>query len=367
MKTIRQVHNLRELKKFIYFVRELYQACPQYVFPIFSALKKELKKEVLREKNYQALLCYDGKKIVGRLMFTYDYHKQRQSRVCFFSFFDCVDDIEVAKHLFNAMEQQMQADGLSYAEGTFAPYDPDTRRGILVDGFEYDPILFTSYNYPYYQQLLHGCGYQKAFDTYGLKADICPETEEKLTTITRYVNRRLNVTISPIDMKNLDNEIKDIHDVLVQATTETLYQEAPSIDMISKVAKNLKFFINPDLVVIARNKTTNKAVGFCLVLPDFYQVFIRTKGKLNVFVLLNNKKYITRVRGLMQYVLEDYQDTGLIGAMFQSVYQHFATLGIIEFEAGTIMEENIKSLTAFDRFGGKVIKTFRIFGKDITS
>jgi len=363
---IQEVRNYRDLKRFVYFVRELYQAEPHYVFPIFSMLKKELRKEVLTDKKYRAIMFVDGRKVLGRLLYTYEPHKQTQKTVCYFSFFDAIDDILVVEALFGYMEQDMLQNQVSYAEGTFSPYDPDTRRGILIKGFDVDPTLFTSYNYLYYQDLLEHCGYQKAYDTYSLKAEVSEESKRRLDTIANFVQRRLDVRVDSIDFKRLENDLEDVHQILEVATTDLNYQDPPSMDRIRKVAKNLKFFINPNLIVIARENQTNRPIGFCLVLPDYNQVLKKLKGRLNILKLLIERKKITKARGMMQYVIPEYQTSGLIGHLFKSVYDHFGELGIIEFEAGTMLEENLKPLSVFDKFGGKIIKTYRIYGKEVS-
>jgi hypothetical protein len=67
----------------------------------------------------------------------------------------------------------------------------------------------------------------------------------------------------------------------------------------------------------------------------------------------------------MQYIIPKYQSSGLLGAMYHSIGEAFSELGITAFEAGTIMEENQKSLHTFDIFGGKIVKTYRIYGKEL--
>jgi len=365
MSLIKVVNSISSLKQFSGFVKTLYKDHPHYVFPIFKALEKELIHEVLKTKKYTALLCIQNEEVLGRLMYTTDLSKRKNTTIGYFSFFDAYDQIEVAKALFEYMEQDLVRQGIDYIEGTFAPYDPDTRRGILVKGFDMDPTFLTSYNYEYYASLLEACGYEKAYDTFALKADICEHTEKSLKTLETYFDKRYQVSIDAISFKNIDHDIDDIFNVLSIATTEINYQDPPTRKMIETVAKNLRFFINPNLIKIARETSSGSPVGFCLVLPDFNQIFKRTKGKIRVFPFLFSKRYITRTRGIMQYVIPQYQNTGLIGVMFKKVYDEFEKLNITQFEAGTVLEENLKSLSTFNKFGGEIIKTYRIFGKEI--
>lgn len=362
---IQIVQTEKQLKEFIDFVKTLYKDDPHYVFPIFSALRKELRHEVLETKKYTALISKRDNKVVGRLLYTIDISKSRKSNIGYYSFYDVIDDISVSNELFQTFEQDMKNQGITYVEGTFTPYDPDTRRGILISGFDIDPTFLTSYNKSYYQNHLEALGFSKAADTFSLKADICEDTTRKLQTIQKFFQSRFRVQIDSISYEHMDRDIEDIHQVLSIASTEINYQDPPTKEMIAKVAKSMRMFVDESYIKIAREIDTNDPVGFCFVLPDFNQVLKATKGKIKIIPFFRYKHYIHTARGIMQYVVPKYQNTGLIGVMFKTVYDNFERNGITRFEAGTILEENMKSISAFSKFGGQVIKTYRLFGKEL--
>lgn len=362
---IKLVENKTDVKNFIHFIEDLYKGNSNYIYPIFSALHKEFKKIVLEDKTYKAILSLKDNTIQGRLLFTYDYSKKQGKQICFFSFFDAVNDKSVVKELFDYMENDMALHNIDYSEGTFSPYDPDTRRGVLISGFDIDPTILTSYNYDYYKDLLEDYGYSKAIDTYSLNADVNQKTKKRLHTISKYFLRNHDVRIDSLTWKNLETDMFDVHQILTVATNEIVYQDAPSIETIADTAKQLKLFLNPSFIKIARENSSGKPVGFCLVLPDFNQVLKKTKGRIRPIKMLLAKSKITKARGTMQYIVPEYQNTGLIGHMFNSLFDEFAQQGITDFEAGTMMENNPKPINAFKKFGGGIIKTYRIYGKEL--
>lgn len=363
---IKKVDTKKDLFRFIHFVEQLYKGETHYIFPLFHLLKKELTKEVLDKKNYTALMSLDGKKLNGRLLYTFDYSKHKQDKIGYFSFFDSIYDIAVVKELFDFMEEDMRNNGITYSEGTYTPYDPDTRRGVLVTGFDIDPTLFTAYNYEYYGSLLEQYGYEKVYDTHSLGIVMTSKTIQLTSSLNTNFQNRHDVRVDSLNLKNLNRDIDDIHKVLEIASTEINYQDPPSINVVRDVAKNMKMFIEPEYIKIARENATSEPVGFCLVLPDYNQVFKKTKGRIRPLTFLLEKRKITKARGLMQYVIPKYQNTGLIGSMYHSIYKHFDNNGITDFEAGTMMEDNLKALNSFNKFGGKIIKTYRIYGKEIS-
>ncbi len=363
---IKEVTTKKELKSFIYYIKQLYKDDELYVFPIFYSLKKELTKEVLHDKKYTAILSYRDNEIVGRLMYTINESKKQAGKVCYFSFFDCINDLAIIKELFEYLEKDMHEKGIKYIEGTYAPYDPDTRRGVLISGFDIAPVIFTSYNYEYYGKLLEEIGFTKAIDTVLLNADVSIKSKKRLNTISKYFQRGHDVRIDPLDFKELDRDMDDVFQILQLATNEVVYQDAPTMDMIENAARQMKFFINPNLIRIARENETNKPVGFCFVLPDYNQVFKKTKGRLRFIKIMIEKKKITKARGMMQYIVPEYQNSGLIGHIFKVLFDELEKIGITEFEAGTMMEDNPKPINAFKKFGGEIIKTYRIYGKELS-
>jgi hypothetical protein len=361
-----EVSNKKQLHSFIYFIKDLYKDDPYYVYPIFYAQKKELKDIVLDKKTYKAILCVEDDTILGRLLYTYDESKKQNKTICYYSYFDSINDSKVVKELFDYMEADMKKSGIDYSEGTFSPFDPDTRRGVMIKGFNQMPSIFTSYNYDYYGTLLEEYGYAKAIDTVLLNAMVNDSSKKRLNTFSKFFLRSNDVRVDSLSWKDLERDLKDVEAILSVATNEIIYQDAPSMDLIRETARQMKAFINPKFVKIARENETNRPIGFCLVVPDFNQVLDKTKGRIRPLKMLWLKRKITRARGQMQYVIPEYQNTGLIGHMFKVIFDDFVEEGITDFEAGTMMENNPKPINAFKKFGGEIIKIYRLYGKDVS-
>ncbi len=362
---IMKVSTKKQLKQFVYYVKDLYKDDPYYVYPIFYLQYKELQKLVLDKKTYTALLYVESGQVQGRLLYTKDYSKKQQKDIMYFSHFDQINDTTITKELFNYMEEDMRKEKVTYSEGTFTPYDPDTRRGVMIKGYHSHPSIFTSYNYDYYPSLLESVGYGKAIDTVLLNAMVNDRSKKKLNSFSKFFLRNNEVSVDSINFKNLERDLKDVKTILDIATNEVIYQDAPSYELIASAAENMRSFIHPDLVKIAREKD-GTPIGFCLVLPDFNEVLKQTNGRIRPLKMRRLKKHIKRARGMMQYVVPKYQSTGLIAHMFKCVFDEFEKHGFTEFEAGTMMEDNLKPIKLFEKFGGEIIKVYRLYGKELT-
>lgn len=361
------VETKHDLKRFIYFAKDLYFDDPHYIYPLFSILFKELKHEVLETSNYTSILSLDANdKIQGRLLYRMEHNPKTDQMICYWSYFDVIDSNEVTTELFSYMENDMKSHHVFYSEGSFIPYDPDNRRGILVQGFDEDPVIFTSYNKPYIPQLLENYGFTKSRDTYSLHTEDSKTGAKRLESFSKFFERKYSIDIDYINFKAIDSEIRDIHEILTDADHDIIYQDVPSIDLINSVAENLRMFLDKRIILIAREHETRKPVGFFFCLLDYNQVFKKMKGKIRPLKMLLGKRKITKVRGMMQYVIPQYQKTGLIGYIYNRIYQEFMNMGITDFEAGTIMESNKDALTTFSMFGGTIGKIYRIYGKEVS-
>ncbi|MBI9009388.1 MAG: hypothetical protein JEZ05_05090 [Tenericutes bacterium] len=362
---IKKVETKKDLKKFIFYVKELYKDNPHYIYPLFFVLLKELRKEVLKNNNYTALLSIDDLgKIQGRLLYRFEKNVKENREVAYFSYFDAINSKEVTKELFSYMEDDMKKLNISHSEGSFTPYDPDNRRGVLINSFDKDPVIFTTYNMYYIPALLEDYGYSKKTDTYCVITEDTENNQKRLNTLGNFFERRYKIDVDYINFKNIDKEIEDIHRILNEADNEHIYQEVPSIELIRSVADSMRLFLDKRIIRIARERETGRPIGFCFCLLDFNQVFKKLKGKVRPIRMLLLKRKITKVRGMMQYVIPKYQGTGMIGYIYKKIFDEFQIMGIKEFEAGTMMEGNDKPLASFNKFGGKISKTYRIYGKE---
>jgi GNAT superfamily N-acetyltransferase len=330
-------------------------------------IKKELKQLIFKDKTYHGLLAIKDHKVVGRILFTYDLSKHKNSKICYFSMFETIDDLEVSKSLFDYIYNDMKKQNVSYLEGTFTPYDPDTRRGILIEGFDEDPALFTAYNLPYYQHHFESLGFDKAFDTLLLDGgNIDQKNFKLLKRLYDFTIKGQKIRIDYMNINQIDQEINDISQIMRASDTEVIYQDSPTKEMLYEAFHQMKSFIDPKFVTIAREVNTNRPIGFAFVLPDYNQIIKKAKGHVLLFPFINKKK-INKAIGKLQYVIPEYQKKGIMAAMYFKVIDQLFKQNIKSIDMGTMMADNYQAFHHFKRFGGHIKKVFRIYGKDITS
>ena len=361
--------NAKQLKKFVNMPDGLYSGDKFFVPFMRTDLLTTLKLLVLEKKTYTALAVEENGKYIARVLFTVAPSKQLKIDKCgYFSHFECIDDGKCADMLLSEMCAILKAKGVTHIEGTYFPHDPDNRRGILVEGCEYEPMILTSYNPPYYGKLLEEFGFKKDFDTVSYQVSYERFPSERIDPIVDKVFTRYGLYIAPADFSNLEREIDAVHEIIYKATSEVVFQEAPTREEIEQIVKGWKGFLWADLIHICRRRSDDKPVGFMMSVPNFYTVFRKMNGKINPVALLkavHYKKRIKSVRAILQYVIPEYQGFGINFALYREFYRTCQRHGVDYMECGTIMENNEVSRRNVEKAGGTLNKIFRIYGKDL--
>ena len=361
--------NKKLIKTFVNFPDRLYAGDDNYVPYMKGDLIKTLNKLLLVDKTYDALLVVEDKKVLGRILLTVDKNKQLNTERCgFFSMFECVDNQDACNLLLDESIKLLKEQGAEYISGTYYPYDQDNRRGILVEGFEEPPLIFTSYNKSYYSTLLTNYGLVKQTDALQYKIDLDTVDYEKYKHLSEFTQDRFHYHVDTLDWDNIERDINDVHTIMMAATNEIIYQDAPTIEALRNIVKGWKRYLNKEYILIARSNKTNKPLGVTMALPDYFQVFKKMRGRMDIkglYAFATESKKIKSARAMLQYVIPEYQNKGVIMAMYFKMLQGVINNGVTRLEAGTIMENNVQSNEVIKSVGGKLAHVYRIYYKEI--
>lgn len=359
-----------EIRAFINFGDRLNKNDPDYVPYLRGDLKKTLKHLVFIKKNYRALCSFDEKgKINGRILLTVKPNKQLKTDKCgCFSHIEVVDEASVFTALINKAVEVLREMGAEYIMGPFFPHDPDNRRGVLIDGFEYSPMIFTSHNPKYYKNLFEEYGFEKLTDA--LEYEYCGN-DETLKKIRETAERALvenDIHIDKMNAKNPDQDIEDVHTIMEIASTSVNFENVISKKEIEKIFKSMKMFIEPDFVRIAKRNTDNSPIGFTMSIPNYYELIRKMRGRLDLYgllVFLFCRRKIKGLRAMLQYIIPEFQHKGVSKALYWETKKAVDAHGIERVSLGTIMEKNGASNGAILSLGGKLSRVYRIYYKAI--
>jgi hypothetical protein len=91
-----------------------------------------------------------------------------KTKAAFFGFFECIDDVEAAGRLFDALSSHVRAEGAEVLEGPFNP-NHYSNLGLQRSAFDVPPVFSETYNPAYYVRLFHenGLAVLKTMSTWG--------------------------------------------------------------------------------------------------------------------------------------------------------------------------------------------------------
>ena len=95
-------------------------------------------------------------------------------------FFDCINNEEIARQLFEVAKEWLQANGMKAMDGPVNFGENDTFWGLLVEGFQ-SPSYGMNYNPPYYIDFFESFGFHKLYDQFTNVLNIDKPMPERFT------------------------------------------------------------------------------------------------------------------------------------------------------------------------------------------
>ncbi len=372
---IREISTKREKISFIKSQWKFYQNDLNFVPPMISDRYKLIDTErnpFYKHSELKLFMAFDSKgEVLGRIagIINYNHNKTHNDKTGFFGFFECVNNLDVAKILFEKVENWLFQKGFDTVVGPENPSMND-EIGLLIEGFDSPPVLMMPYNPKYYIYLIENCGYTKAKDLYAYLLEPHTFTSEKMLRLQDVIRKRYEVTIREVDFSNKKNFwrdveiIKDIYNSawvpnwgFVKWTDEEFYY----------IAKDLKMIAESKLALIAESK--GNVAGFGLALPNINECLIYNKKGTTLgalYHILTKKKNIQFVRIIALGVKPEFQKTGIDSVLYYELGTRGVKLGYKFGEASWVLEDNEmmnKGLTT--TMQARVYKKYRLYKKKL--
>jgi hypothetical protein len=366
--------NKSQVKRFVEFYYDLYKDCQQWVPPLFvdAYLPLNRKKHpFFGHSDADFFLAVRDGKVVGRIcagenkLFN-EYHKTRNAQ---FYFFDTVDDLEVAKALFEAAfnwARQRRLDTMIGPKG-LSPFDG---YGILVEGFEHRQMMtMMNYNYDYYSRLVEALGFAKEVDFVScyLPAEAF-RIPERVERIAQWAMQRGNLWVK--DFKN-KKELVGWAQRIGRTYNKTFinnweYYPFTQGD-IDYAVQNV--FMVADHRLIKLIMHGDDIVGFLFAFPDASAALQRAKGHLfpfGIVDLLLEMKRTKTVSGNGMGVLPEFQGTGGNALLYYELGKTVLDYFNFKFVEMTQVAETTKQMRAdLKNLNGVEYKNHRVFRKAI--
>ncbi len=368
-----RVEDRRQRREFMDFIWKLHKNDPNWIPPI--RMNQEELVGFRRHPFYENAKCRtfvlhkDGE-VVGRIaaIINHGHNKRFGERRGFFGFFDCIDDQHAANLLLMAASRYLKSEGMDDVRG---PCNPSLNYeiGALVDGFDTPPTFMMTYNWPYYDKLITGFGFEKSQDLYAYEGnmEMLKTIDPKLKFVIDEVKRRFNVTLRAANKKKFGDEVKLFLKIYNEALQST-WGFVPLTDAeCDSLGASLKLLIDPALVSFVEVDGKPVAVGLCL--PDYNPLIKKINGRLFPFgflTLLFGRNKIKKVRVMSTNVVPEYQRWGLGLVVLDRMLPACLAKGIHDAEFSWVLESNNLSRGSLERAGTTRTKTYRLYDRTLS-
>lgn len=372
---IKEVTTKKELKKFVNFPIKLYKDIPQFVPPFIGDDLTDWDPKINPAFSYcegKCFLAYKNSEIVGRIgaILSHKANETWNTNRMRFSQVDFIDDYEVSKALFDAVETWAKEKNCTQVHGPLGFCDLD-REGMLVEGFDKRNMFITYYNHPYYNEHLERLGYAKDVDWIEYKINV-PDMDSKQGKVLLKMSDRLqkmhNFHIAEVKKrKDYLPYVKKIFD-LVNIGYKHLYGVvALNEDQIERYAKKYIPIINPDCVCFVMDEN-EEMVGFGLCAPSMADALKKAKGRLFPLGWIGVLKSLKKNDALDLFLIAirpELQGTGISAIILAHFLKGAVRNGIKYAETGPQLETNSKILGQWKMFDKEQHKRRRCYIKDL--
>ena len=370
---IKRVASRGDLTRFIKLPMRLYRNEPNWIPPLVSERREFLdrrKNPFFRHADVELFLAWRDGEPVGRITAHVDraFNEFQNNDWGQFGFFESEDDPAIAKALLDAAFAWLRERGRDHVIG---PLDFSTNHecGLLVAGHELRPQILENWHHPYYGTLLEGQGLTKAMDLYKWSLHVTGRTDVMpvLFELAEKLEPEHGITIRGMRRNDLNGEITRFMEIY-NAAWENNWGHVPLTDAeVESYAKELKPVLDENWAMVAETKE-GETVGVALTLPDYNQVLAKLNGRLLPFgwvTALRQRKKVDAVRVFALGVKPEYQHTGVAAGLYARHYDTAARTPQKGGETGWILETNVPMNRGMEAMGGKVVKTYRIYGRDL--
>ena len=336
--SLKEVTTSRDEREWLDLPKRIYKEYPQWICPLDDDIRKVFDKsrnELFADGEAIRWVALDRSgNAVGRIAAFYDkehaYSYEQPTGGC--GFFEAIDDQELADTLFDAAREWLKARGMEAMDGPVNFGSRDSWWGLLVEGYEFEPLYGNPYNPPYYKTLFENYGFQNYFNQ---NSYVWRVYEDNLSEIALEKAHRLlsnpSYHIERIDMSNLEGEAENFRQIYNKAWSLFTGVKPMEREEAQTMLQKIKPIIDPNLIYFAYHE--QEPIGFFIMVPDLNSIIGRFRGKfgiINQLRLLWNLKVsrsCDRVFGIIFGITPDYHGKGVESAIMTHILETYIRSG----------------------------------------
>ena len=368
-----EVQTKKQRKEFVEYPLRLYKDNPYFVPPLYADEMALFTDKNIYNKTCKSVFYLaerDGV-TVGRIqgILQTQYNQLKSVKQIRFTRFDCENDKETAKALFDAVERWGKSLGMTQLVGPLGYSDLD-REGLLIEGFDYLSTFEEQYNYDYYSALVEGCGFEKDVDWLEYRLFSLKEDHERLLKLLQHTLKKYNLRV--VDPKTSKYEFIKRYGKGFFHCIDVCYQDLYGV--VPYTPEMQKQLIGQFLLLIQRKyiaavvDENDEIVACGLCLPGMGKALQKSGGKLTpsgLIRLLHAAKHPTSVDFALVGIMPKYRKSGLTTFMATVLHDILKDEKVKYMETNLNLETNANIQALWKRFEHIQHKRRRAYKKDL--
>ena len=330
---LQEVTTSAQEREWLDFPKKIYKGnrnwvCPldQDITEVFDPARNELFAE---GEAVRWVVRNRAGEVVGRIAAFYNREKaaieEQPTGGC--GFFEAIDDQQVADMMFDASRMWLASRGMEAMDG---PINFGQRRdwwGLLVEGYEFQPLYKNPYNPPYYKELFENYGFKNYFNQHSFiwRANVSEASELIFDRAERLLSTP-GYHVENIDMNNLEDAAENFRLVYNKAWALFSGVRPMTQEEAMQMMKAMKPIIDPDIIFFAY--FNDEPIGFFITVPDLNRIIGKFNGKfgliqkLRLMWELKVRKSCDRIFGIIFGIAPEFHGKGVESAIMAR-YWHF--------------------------------------------
>lgn len=364
----------RQQKDFLDFPNKLFKGNPSYVPPLYLDEKKIFRKDYLYYETCEAVYynAYKDGVMAGRISGILQKaanEKMNQKRIRFIRF-DCIEDFEVAKALFEKVEAWAKSKGMDTVCGPLGFSDLE-REGLLVEGFDEPETFEEQYNPPYYVDFIERLGYVKEVDWLESRVYAAdPETEKQMFEMSEFIMKRYNLHFGPAKSGRdfIKRYLDGFFDIL-DKSYEHIYGTVPFTESMKQLmVDNFTLLVDEKHAAVVLDEN-DKVILIALCLPSIAKAMQRSGGRLTPRALIDILKAKRRPE-IIDFALigvdPAWMNRGVSIVIAARLSERLRTAPGLKYgETNLNLEDNAAILHLWKRFRHETVKRRRAYVKTL--
>ncbi len=261
---------------------------PKYIRPLENEVEAIFDPKKNKAFKYgeakRWILLDDNQNVIGRIaafVSSKYVNKGDSFPVGSCGFFDCINDQYAANMLFDTAKTWLKNKDIEGMDGPVNFGERDKWWGLMVEGFEEEPMYGISFNPSYYEKLFEGYGFQNFYNQYYYKILVAAELSEKYQERYNKFSSKADYTAKHAEKNNLEKYAKDFTTIYNLAWAQHEGGKEISYDAALKIFNKMKPIMDEKLVWFAYYK--EDPIGMWMNIPDLNQYFKHLDGKFGWF------------------------------------------------------------------------------------